>query len=81
MRPLASANITSSGARVEIELLHDVRTVGVHRSDRDEELSPDLLVRVAERKQLHDVSFPLGERLERGRAVVGDEPRADFGST
>src|SRR6185436_3498231 len=36
------------GAAREAELLHDVRSVGLGRADRDEELLRDLLVRVTE---------------------------------
>jgi hypothetical protein len=36
----------------------------IDRADRDEELLADLLVRVAEREQIDDVSLLLGERVE-----------------
>lgn len=48
------------GARVEIELAHDVSAVRVDGPYRDVQLLADLLIRVTERKELEDVSFAFG---------------------
>ena len=54
-------------ARVEAELLHDVRAVGLGGADRDEEQLRDLLVRVAEREQAEHLALAVGERVGRRR--------------
>ncbi len=46
-------------AASEVELLHDVRPVGLGRADRDEELLGDLLVRVPEREQVEHLALTL----------------------
>src|SRR6266576_6152348 len=67
------------GARLELQLAHDVSAVRVDGSHRDEELLTDLLVRVSECEQVEDVALPVGYGLERRRAVGDDELRAEIG--
>src|SRR2546423_1877880 len=48
------------GARLQAELLHDVRAVRLGRADRDVEHPRDLLVRMAEGEQAEDVALAVG---------------------
>src|SRR5579862_5080468 len=56
---------------LQLELPHDVCAMRVDRTDGDEELSADLLVRVAEREELDDLALALRERVE-CRRRLGD---------
>jgi hypothetical protein len=54
-------------AVAKVELLQDVRDVGLHGRVADVELLSDLGVRESACDQAEDVSFPLGELVELGR--------------
>jgi hypothetical protein len=47
------------GARLELQLAHDVCAVRIDGSDRDEELLADLLVRVSECEQVENIALPV----------------------
>jgi hypothetical protein len=54
------------GARIEVQLAHDVCAVPIDGPDRDKELLADLLVHVPEREQVENVALPVvGQHVRR----------------
>ena len=75
-QPLVDRVAHELGPGPEPELLHDVRAVRLRRAHRDVEHLRDLLVRVPERQQAHDLAFPVGEWVGLlARLLLAPRPR------